>query len=241
MATRITTQLAPTDIWSYTSDKRFDLGGKGETPDGRTFRYVRAGGTAIVPGKLYQSAAEDATNWENIAVGINAIGATSITTTGTITAAKDLFAGGWLVIADDAGEGYMYKIAGNTAATAAVCTITLEEPLVVATTAATTIDIIPNLCQKVEIWDSSNHDGAIIGVGVAPVTALYYGWVQCGGPATVLDNGGLTVGYLAVASNAIDGAVEVATGGSTEAQYPIGQIILGSTDTEYGSVYLNLP
>ena len=240
MATKFTQALSPYDIFTCSSDAKLELGTEGVTPDGRRFRYVKAGSTATVAGKLYQSRAEDATNWENIAIAAASAGATSIVTTGTITAAKDLFAGGWVVIADDTGEGYFYKVKGNTAATAAVCTIYLEDPLVEAITTSTTIDVIPHIYGSVEIWDATNHDGVPVGVAVSDITANYYGWVQVGGICNVLCNGTGAVGMLAVASNAVDGSVEPAAGGSTEAFAPIGVWATGVTDTEYGAVMLNL-
>ena len=232
----------PGSIWSQSIVPLTNLGAKARTDDGREFRYVREGTAAnMVVGKLYQSGAESAANWENISVAAAVAGATTVVSTSAVTLAVNVLAGGYLAVTTTTGEGYLYKIAGNTVAAAAAVTIYLEDPLQIALTAATSkVDVIPAPCGAAELWDASNHDGMILGVAVYPVTALYYGWVQTKGPATVLADGGLTVGYLVVASNATDGAVEVAANASTEAQMPIGQAMEGVTTTEYGMVNLNI-
>jgi hypothetical protein len=236
--TRLTTALAPTDIFTVTSDKRFDLGGLGVTPDGRRFRYVRCNAsTATVAGKLYQSTAQT-TAWQNLSIAAATAGTYSITTTSTITATKDQLIGGYVAITVTPGQGYLYRIAGNTAASAAVCTITLEDPIQVALTTSSKIDVIMDPYNLIEIWDYTNHDGTPVGVAVSVITAGYYGWVQVGGSCCVLgDSNTVVVGQNVSASTAVDGAVGI-NGAYTTA--PIGTAITGIASTEYGMVYLNM-
>jgi hypothetical protein len=237
---RLTTTLEPNDPSVYTIDKRFDLGGIGVTPDGRRFRYGRQNSsTAAVPGKLYQSGAED-TTLQALSVAAATAGTKTITTTSTATVTKDQLAGGYVAITITPGLGYYYKIVSNTAATAAVFTVTLEEPIVVSLTTATDIDIIADPYGAIEIMDATNHDGMLIGVAVAPITASYYGWYQVGGVCAVLSDGGTAVGLLVVASNGTDGAVETSVNASTEAQMIVGQTVTAVTTAEYGLVNLLL-
>ena len=210
-------------------------GNKAMTGDGREFRFVLAGATALVPGKLQQSAAEDTTNWENLAVAAAAIGATTVVTTTTITAAANLFAGGYLQVTVTPGQGYSYRIKGNTAATTAACTITLEDPILVALTTASRIDIVPNTFNNV-IVNPTTATGTIVGSAIFAVTAAQYGWVQTKGIANVLAQGTIVVGEQVAASSTTAGAV-VATSGVLA---DVGYAVTGVATTEYGSIFLNI-
>lgn len=205
------------------------------TGDGREYRFALAGATALVPGKLQQSAAEDTTNWENLAVAAAAIGATTVVTTTTITAAANLFAGGFLMISVTPGQGYQYRIKGNNAAAAAVCTLFLEDPILVALTTSSRIDILPNPYNNV-IVNPTTATGAIVGSAVYPVTAAQYGWIQTHGTANILAQGTVVVGTEVAASSTTAGAV-VATSGVLAS---VGYAITGIATTEYGSIFLNI-
>src|SRR5436853_4270705 len=91
-------------IFSSSSTQLHTLGEKCVTPDGRVYRYVKAGGTTLVPGKLQQSSAE-VTGDQNLAVTASAIGATTITTTSTVTVTANQYAGGYAIIAASTGAG----------------------------------------------------------------------------------------------------------------------------------------
>lgn len=212
------------------------LGCKAMTGDGREFRFVQAGGTSLVAGKLQQSAAEDTSNWENLAVAAAAIGATTVTTTTTVTAAANLFAGGTLNISVTPGVGYSYKVKSNTAATAATTVITLEDPLIVALTTSSRIDIIPSPFANV-IVNPTTATGAIVGVATYIITNAQYGWIQYKGPANVLAQGTVVVGTQLAASSTTAGAV-VATSGVLAG---VGVAVTGIATTEYGLVNLNIP
>ena len=69
------------------------LGTLGVTPDGRKFRYALVGASDLVAGDLIQSPAET-TGAQSRIVAAAAIGATSITTTDTLTATANQFVDG---------------------------------------------------------------------------------------------------------------------------------------------------
>ena len=165
----------------------------------------------------------------------------TITTTDTLTATANQFAGGWVVVTGEAstGTGYQYRIKSHPAASAAVCTFTLEEPIQVALTATTQVDIVQNPFSGV-IVNPTTASSTAVGVSCGVITSGYYGWLQTRGVATVLADGGLTVGALVVASNGTAGAVEVAANASTEAQAPVGVAVTSVATTEYGAVNLRL-
>lgn len=233
-------QLFPADVFTSSSTQQYDLGTVGQTSDGRRFRYVKAGGTSLVVGKLQQSPAEDTSNAENLSIGTSAIGATTVTTTTTVTLTANQCAGGYMVVTTGTGAGYTYKIKSHPAATAAVVTFTLEDPIIIATASGSSkIDVHFNLYNGV-ILNPSTASSAPIGVAVYAITNAQFGWIQTGGPCGVLADGTITVGNTVVASNGTNGAVENATNASTEGQAVVGLALTGITTAEYGTVDLLL-
>lgn len=206
------------------------------TPDGRKFRYALAGSTALVAGQLLQSAAED-TGDQNITPTATSIGATSVTTSTTMTVTANQYAGGWMVVTVTPGVGISYRIKSHAAYTAAAATFTLEDPIQVALTTNSRVDFVANPYNGV-IQNPTTATGTIVGVAVNNITASQYGWIQTGGVCALLAQGTITVGNLVVASNGVAGAVENAVNASTEAQAPVGVAVTGIADTEYGSVKL---
>lgn len=216
-----------------------NLGAKAYTGDGREFRYALAGATALVPGKLQQNAAET-TGWEALSVTATAKGATSITTTTTLTATVNQMAGGYVMVTETPGQGYVYKIKSNPAVTSAAITIQLEDPILVALTTGSQIDIIPSPYSGV-IINPTTSTGVPVGVAVFPVTAAQYGWIQVTGAANVLAQGAIAVGVTVCPSTSVAGAVVTnAAGSSSLATTIVGSALTGISDTDYGSVYLSL-
>src|SRR3990167_4332605 len=120
------------------------LGALGFTSDGRKFRYCLAGESALVAGELQQGRVEDAGD-QSLVVEAAAIGATSVTTTGTVTVTANQYANGFLVATGEAGtgNGLYFRIKSHPAATAAAVTLQLYEPIEVALSAASQIDLVP--------------------------------------------------------------------------------------------------
>jgi len=225
-------------LYEEVSTSLHNLGELVHSNDGRTFRYCKAGGTALVAGNLQQSSAQD-TGDHNLAVAATAIGSKSIVTVGTVTVTANQYAGGFVTIADDAGEGYMYRISSHAAATTSVFTLNLEDKVQVALTTDTTIDIIKNPYDGV-IVNPTTISSSIAGAAVKPLTASYYGWLQVSGPCAMLDDGGITIGTPVVASDNTAGAVEIIADGASEIIQIVGTGIIASTSTEYGTVNLRL-
>lgn len=217
-----------------TTSGGMQLGSKAVTGDGREFRFVLAGAVSLVPGKLQQSSVEN-TGWENLAVAAAAIGATTITTTTTLTVTANAWAGGSLMVTTSTGVGYQYRIKSNPAATSAAVTITLDDPLVVALTTGSRIDVIASVFNGV-IVNPTTATGAIVGAATFIVTNAQYGWIQTKGTANVLADGTVVVGEEVGASAAIAGAVKATAGVVSD----VGYAITGIADTEYGSVFLNI-
>lgn len=206
------------------------------TSDGRSFRYCLAGATALVVGNLQQAQAE-ATDSQNLAVAAAAIGDLSIVTTTTLTVTANEFAGGWAVISVTPGVGYQYRIRSHPAVTAAALTLTLEDPIQVALTTGSRVDLVHNPYRSI-IVQPTTVTSSTVGVAVNNITAAQYGWLQNGGVGVCLTDGATSVGQQVTNSGTIAGAV-IDAASTTRAI--VGCAVTGIADTEYGAILLNLP
>lgn len=229
-------QAAAQSIFSESQTALHNIGEVVFSNDGRAFRYCKAGATALVTGKLQQASAEDTTNFQNLTVTAPSLGATSITTTSTVTLTVNQLQGGFLTVTSaTTGAGQLLKIAGHAAATAAAVTINLEDPVAIACTGTTKIDMAPNPFSAIVV-NPTTLTSAPVGVAVYNVTAAYFGWLQVAGVASILADGANVVGSNLVASNGVAGAVEDAA--APGAQPLVGTAVTGCADTEYGLVKL---
>lgn len=219
-------------LLSESSTQLHNLGELVHANDGRSFRYAKAGATALVAGKLQQAQAED-TGAQNLTAVAAAVGDFTIVSTSTITATANQYAGGWAIITVTPGVGYQYSIKSHIAYTAAAPTFQLNDSIQVALTTTSRIDIVANPLSAVVV-NPTTATSAPSGVAIYPVTAAYFGWLQVAGVATILSDGGSTVGTNVSASNATAGAVEAAV----TAQAAIGVAVTGVATTEYGAFKL---
>lgn len=231
------TQVGGQPLFSTSATAQHVLGELMFSPDGRRFRYVKAGGTTLVPGKLQQSPAEDTTNFQNLAVAVNSVGDLTVTTTTTVTVTANQLAGGQLIFTQGStGAGGSYRIKSHPAATAAVVTFTLEDAIHTATTGTVKIDCHPSPYNGV-IINPTAASSAPVGVAIYPITNAQFGWIQVGGDAPVLvDDQTVVVGTNLAASNQAAGACEPHTG----VQALIGVALTGGATTDYVQVLLNL-
>ena len=229
------------DVFTSSSTQTTDLGAIASTGDGRYFRYCLVGGTTLVPGKVQQGPAQDATNLSpagGLAVAAAAIGATQITLTGSLTLAANLLAGAFMSVCVTPGQGYTYKVKGNTVvAGAANCVVTLEDPIQVALTTASKVVFVLNPYNGVVVAPGT-LTAAPVGVAVYPVVNAQYGWIQSHGVCGCLLTGTFASAGLAVG---------VLVGGTSGSLAPAiaGTNVLGYTTTigatgEYDNVYLTI-
>jgi hypothetical protein len=242
MASKLTgpVQLFAGDLLSNSSAQQMSFGAYGETSDGRGFRYCGVGAVSTVAGKVYQGVALDATNLQpsgGLAVAAAAIGATQVTLTGSLTIAANLVASGYLSVDVTPGQGYLYKIASNTAVAAATgCVITLEDPLIVALTTSSKVILVQHPYSAVVV-EPGTPTSVIVGVAPSILTNANFGWMQTYGPASVLFTGtgvaGKAVGSL---SGGTSGSVAPAIAATNILGYHMATGITG----EYAFVYLTL-
>ncbi len=228
-------------IWEESSAALHTVGAYVETADGRGFRYSKVGVTATVAGKVYQSSALDATNLQpsgGLTPSANvAIGGTEITVSDSITLTKDQLAGGYLSVVVTPGQGYAYKIAGNTAVTAATgAVITLADPLQIAITTASNFIVAKHPYNGIVV-EPGTPTGVIVGVAHRVTTAAYFGWVQTYGPASVLFTG---TGVAGKAVGSLTGGTAGSVAPAIAATNIIGYHIATGITTEYSLIQLTL-
>lgn len=241
MITQLTgpTQVAAQGIYDSKADALHTVGEYMMTNDGRGYRYCKNGGTAMVVGKIYQAKAEDTSNEQEITITNAAVGDLTITSTDSVTLALNLLAGGYLLVSEGTlGVGQMYKLKGNTAASAAVVTFNLEEPVRVATTGTCKVDVKVNPYMSVVVAPTT-QTSAVVGAAQHTVAASEYGWLQTHGICGILAQGTVVVGDgLVPANTTTTGTVVSRADASLEAS--IGFALHGAASTDYAMAFLTI-
>ena len=230
-------EISMQEVYKQSSVKRAPLGSKGVIGR-RIFRYGKAGAANLAHGKLVVNA-DLVANHTNIVVQAAAVvGAKTVKATlGATAATEDQYAGGTLVVNDAAGEGYGYRIKGNSAAdSAGVITVFLADGLVVALTTSSEVTLKLSTFAGLVISATDQADQAV-GVPRIDVTAAYYAWFQTGGECPVLADEAVTKGLALTIGTGTAGAVEAL---DAAGEHQIGVASEALVDTEYRSVFLQL-
>uniref|UniRef100_A0A6M3XUV5 Uncharacterized protein n=1 Tax=viral metagenome TaxID=1070528 RepID=A0A6M3XUV5_9ZZZZ len=231
--------------FEHTADKRHPFGVAMVFTDGREFAYGQAGASNLDVGKLAQQAVVTSGHTKGLLVAADAaIGATAISITNATSAiTKDMYKEGVLFVNDAVGEGYQYKIKSHPAESTGTgtCVITLVEygGLRVALTTASRVGLRKHICDSVLVAPTT-ITGVLVGATVRAMTALYYGWFQVKGMATVLTNGVVVVGEPVTRSVTTPGAVDPYNEDGTGNHTPIGEVLSVASSTEYSLIDLNI-
>lgn len=209
------------------------------TNDGRGYRYCKAGGSALVVGKIQQAKAEDTSNEQEVTITNASVGDLTIVSTDSVTLALNLLAGGFLIVSEGTlGVGEVYKLKGNTAATAAVVTFNLDEPVRTATTGTCKVDVKVNPYMSV-IVAPTTQTSAIVGAAQYAIAASEFGWLQTRGVCAILAQGTVVVGDgLVPANTTTTGTVVSRADASLEAS--IGYALHGAASTDYCLAFLTI-
>lgn len=210
------------------------------TPDGRRFRYAKAGATLLVAGNVLQAPVEITTHQGLVATAA-AVGDKSVTVTlgATNAVTVNQYAGGWAIVTVTPNLGGIYAIVAHPAAAAlATLQLQLSDAIRVAWTTSTRVDLIPNPYVSVIQFPSTATAQA---VGVAPwaIPAGEWGWIQVGGVAAVLTAGTIAVGAVAVVPSGTGGAV--VTDPANASVSIIGQALSATASGETNAIALNMP
>ena len=235
-------QITDQDVRTTSSTKSsVALGQLGETSDGRVWAYALAGASNLSAGLITQTPAV-------VTNHVNATGVATVAndlqvayTLGATVATVDQYADGYLNVNDGAGVN-VYRIVGNTAATVAGSygiTVKLAEPVTVATTTSSKFSLFPNPYAKTVVSDYTAAPAIPVnGVPNIAVTATNYYWTQVGGYAAVLSDGAITKNAGAIASNAVNGAVEIEVAGTVTKR--VGYAPELTVDTKYYPIVLTI-
>lgn len=231
-------QAAGQPLYTSSATQRHALGERLVTSDGRVFRYAKAT-SALVAGNFIQSAAQIADH-QNLATAAAAIGATEIVVTLAGTAATaNQYAGGQAVVTITPGLGQALAISGHAAASASTAlTLTLAEPLRVALSTLTKIDLIPNPYGAVIQSPATTLTGCVVGVATYIIAAGEFGWLQRSGPCGALIAGTPGVGVAIVLPGSAAGAAVV--DGAAAATLVVGSMLSTGGDGECNGVMLAL-
>lgn len=210
----------------------------GEDEDRRIYRYVKAGATALDPGKLVVNSDVDSDVINKTVARTYAAGTQEviIDSAGAVTA--DEYRGGTLAISDATGEGVLCRVSGNTALSGAgELTVYLEEPVPV----ALTIDVSEASLLRSPWYGVviSATDQADMPVGVPNVTiaANEYGWVQTRGECAVWADEAVAKGLALTIGTGTAGQVEAL---DAAGEFQIGVALEALVDTEYRAAYLTI-
>jgi hypothetical protein len=230
------------NVLEWGTEQLFPLGSRTVTRDGRTFRYVKAGASALVVGNVIQAPAQITTH-DQLTPAAAAIGATTLVPTldATNAVVANQYAEGWAVIDTTPGLGYSYPIASHPAAAAsAAVTLTLpvDAKVQVALTTDSRITLVPNPFKGVIQSPVTTLTGVVVGVAVAPIAANNFGWVQTSGPCGVLIAGTPGVGLAVVVPATAAGAVVV--DGAASATKVIGTMMVTGVDGKVLPVLLDI-
>ena len=224
------------------SSKRAVYGATMALPDGRVFRYVENGGTAIGEGLVVAAEAPAGNHDDDLVVATSSTvgGFTIGITLGGTAAAKDLYAEGYIrpnLAATTPHE--MYKIKGHAAiGSSGTGTFTIDEPdgFQTAITAGTdSVGLIKSPYKDVVVAPAAVA-GRFVGVTCADLEADYFGWIQVSGIANVKMDGTPAIGTLVGASSNHAGQLLAVAADTTPALARVHGI--AAVDNEFSSVFL---
>jgi hypothetical protein len=239
------TLIAAQDLWTESSVAQHKLGQLGVDTYGNRYRYVKAGGSALVTGNLLQEPAED-TNFRSMAVNTAAaIGTDEISVTlGGTAVTAGMFDDGLLCVESSTGIGQLFRIKSHTVQTSTTgsCTFTVDRKIKIALTTSSQVSVRKNPYNGVIQYPVTTQTGGAVGIALYAMTASYYGWIQSGGDAVALfdtgtnsSNGASGIGP----SSAVAGSVKPQTGAE-------GGIVIGysrevaSVDSTMSFVHLTI-
>lgn len=239
-----------TNASTVTGFNNHELGAHLDITDGRSFRFAKAGASALGVGKLATAPTPKA-NHHNMAVqAAAAIGATTISVTlGATAAVAQEYAEGFLTISVTPGQGQIFKISDQQAASSsATQTVTVYDPVNVALTTSSKANLVHNSYNMA--INGTSQTTRTVGVPLVPVTASTsaiigqsYFWAQCKGTVAVLADQTIALGSRLAPSGSVAGSViaESSTFATAQVTTPIGVAnIMAGVDTEYRPMFLNV-
>ncbi|KKM25446.1 hypothetical protein LCGC14_1594890 [marine sediment metagenome] len=212
MARVINVRGSDTSVFDTSNVSAWPLSTRMHVPDGRVFRYAKAGSVALSIGKLVSSPAREPQH-ANLAVAAGQVaGERSFTATLTdVAVANEEYKDGLAYFNDGTAQGQVYRI-GSALVAAAGATVTVELYTALRGALGTTdqVTLIKNVYNGVAVSQALRTERAV-GVPPQAITANYFFWAQTFGPMAVLQDGTLFEFRDVSPSTAVHGAVSHAT------------------------------
>ncbi len=231
--------------WTSSATQQHALGTRGYTPDGRAYRYAKAGSVDLVAGSLVQGpafVAGAAALVVSTTSPVNA-GVTSIDVTCASSCAANFYAEGYLGIATGAGMGYLYSVdrhaAVSTGATGKFF-LHVEDPLQVTITTTATVTLLQNKYSGVVISPANTALGIVVGLAHYIITASQYGWIQTWGPALVFMSGTPALGAALLGTATSGGRASLVTAATLLTQQIIGYAAQTGVEAQYCVIDLRI-
>lgn len=207
-------QAAGQLLHDISATPRHQVGTRVTTNDGRVFRYAKAGAVDLVAGNALQAPAPVANHLALTPTAAAAVGDTVVfATLGATAATAGQYAGGLLVIQTTPGNGMAYRISGHAAVlSGGVITINLEDPIQVALTTSSRVDLYANAYNGVIQTPITTLTGAVVGGAVVACTAAFFCWIQTRGTFPGLIIGTPAVGQALSCPGAVAGGFAINSG-----------------------------
>lgn len=217
-----------------------------EARDGRAYRWCKAGASDLVAGNTIQSAAF-LTNHTVMGVATptaalgGRLGDTYVSVTpGATGGAANLYSEGFATASITPGLGFTYKVTSHAAITSSVAfvlNLDPQDPIQVAFTSSTKIDVVAHPYQNVIQFPITTATGTLVGVAPYIITASQNGWLQTYGPCAVLNKGTEGAGLNVGAPGSVAGGVVIFAAATTAF---VGTIMQTGVDASANFVYLRI-
>jgi len=228
------------DPFSEDLYQQHQLGARGETGDGRIFRYGKAG-AEVTLGYLAVMPDQDTAELTISVTTAAAIGDKKVIFThAATTATANEYSEGYLSVSLGTGLGQTLKISSHAALTSGGTGefVLLEDPIQVALDTTSRIDLTPNVYSGVLAVTTDAAISVPCGVPLRTVTSGSYAWFQTRGVCAVASDNTIAAGYEVQADINDAGKVDV-TG--TDAQvWKIGHALQAGADTYSHPIYLTI-
>jgi len=245
---KLTGKLATIDLYSSTTTQPgpYQVGQIAWDVNGKAFRYVLNGATAMTVGQLQQSAAGMGATYTNMAVGTaGAKGDAFIqVTNGTSTITSQQFEGGSILVytAGTAviGDEYTIVAVTGTLTTGGALKVYLDRPLRTAITTSATVTMVPSPFAGVVPTPLTTSTGMCVGVAVYAIPASAYGWIQTHGQSSaIIDGSAVVIGGMVGINNTVTGSIS-AGGTAMPLNVYVGKALATGASGKGISVFLNI-
>jgi hypothetical protein len=215
---------ADINIHQVDSSPKFPVGQGFTRADGNKYRYACIGAATSAGQLMSQDISEScnadednvivapatAQNIDGTNINAGDVGSHYVEIT-LASQTKDQYAGGYFITTDDTGEGYTYRVRGNTATdtpTSGNFRLELYDPVKVAVDNTTDFSLVGSLYSNLE-QNTSRTDCAIAGILQTSVdSAGDFAWVCTHGVTAVKTNSTTSVGGAITPAESTAGSVE---------------------------------